>query len=295
MFTKSAVVGIALSVCLCVSPKARAGAIFWANDATWQVQTSEWDGSKIETIHQDAIGGMHGLTIDTFAGKLYSAYQGGIRRMNLDGSGLEVIYPYSQGGWAREIELDQAAGKMYWSDSLEAHICRADLDGGNVETLYTTTGSGLRGMALDPAGNRMYWLDVSVGELRSADLDGGDVQTVVSGLGNTVGLDIDLLNGKLYWGDSTIDKVLRANLDGSQLEDVIVGINTPFAVDVVPERGELYWTDSFNGLIRRADLDGGNPTTVVTGIERPFGLAVIPEPASVALFALGLAFVSRRR
>ena len=67
--------------------------------------------------------------------------------------------------------LAAAQDKMYWSDSGEDHIARANLDGSDVEVIV----SGLpipHGVALDMVGGKIYWTDSGTDMIYRADLDG---------------------------------------------------------------------------------------------------------------------------
>ena len=65
---------------------------------------------------------------------LNSSY--GIRRANLDGSNVEDLLRQSSHSGSRDIALDVAGGKMYWTTV--SKIRRANLDGSNVEDLVIT-------------------------------------------------------------------------------------------------------------------------------------------------------------
>jgi DNA-binding beta-propeller fold protein YncE len=136
-------------------------------------------------------------------GKLYHVCgslsgAGSVNVINIDGSdgitlvqGKQVIEPDG-------IELDTAAGKMYWTDMGQGgaadksvaiddgRIMRANLDGSNVETVVplglTTTPKQL---ALDVAGGKVYWSDRGdVGDKRGnpkvmrANFDGSALETI---------------------------------------------------------------------------------------------------------------------
>jgi hypothetical protein len=89
-------------------------------------------------------------------GKIYWADNvfGFIQRANLDGSGKQILLRGLPGPLG--IDLDVAAGKIYWADA--SGIRRANLDGSGVQTLI----AGLpdpSGIVLDVADGKMYWTD----------------------------------------------------------------------------------------------------------------------------------------
>ena len=79
------------------------------------------------------------------------------------------------------IELDVAAGKMYWIDAGTGKIQRANLDGSVVEDLVTglTTPHGI---ALHVAAGMMYWTDRGTGQIERSNLDGSGAEVLVTGL-----------------------------------------------------------------------------------------------------------------
>jgi hypothetical protein len=70
---------------------------------------------------------------------------------------------------------------MYWADSAQKLIRRADLTGLNVEVvvdaaaLVPNAASALRGLAVDPAGGKVYWEDWGSKTVYRANLDGSTV------------------------------------------------------------------------------------------------------------------------
>ena len=75
-----------------------------------------------------------GVALDVASGNIYwTDYDTkGIRRVNLDGTGVEDLV---MGVNPREIALDLIEGKMYWAGNQS--IQRANLDGTEYQTLVT--------------------------------------------------------------------------------------------------------------------------------------------------------------
>ena len=97
--------------------------------------------------------------------------QDNIRRANLDGTDIEILWAEA-GTTPNNIVLDTVAGKMYWTDTEQGNIRRANLDGTNVEILWAGGSPGA--MALDLSAGKMYWSDTIQGVIRRADLDGSE-------------------------------------------------------------------------------------------------------------------------
>ena len=201
--------------------------------------------------------------------KMYWTNKSTIRRANLNGSNVEILYR----GWAsaRAIALDVNGGKMYWGyrpDNAEK-IQRANLDGSNVEDLVTTGLRGPMGIALDVGRGKMYWTDSNnrtggEDKIQRANLDGSNVETLVTtGLQYVIGIALDVGSSKMYWADANARKIQRANLDGSNVETLVTESNygaSGIALDVGSSK--MYWTS--NNKIRRANLNGSNVETLVT-------------------------------
>ena len=198
-----------------------------------------------------------------------------IRRINLDGSGVEDVVDSGLVN-PRGLAVDQAAGKLYWTDYGSDRIQRANLDGSEVEDLVT---AGLRiplALALDAAAGKLYWTDNGTDKIQRANLDGSEIEDLVTGLRTPLGLALDAAAGKLYWTDSGVDKIQRANLDGSQVEDLVTeGLQIPRGLTLDTAGGKLYWSDNGSDRIQRANLDGSQVEDLVTtGLGTPRGLAV---------------------
>jgi DNA-binding beta-propeller fold protein YncE len=122
------------------------GKIYWTDSGTDKIMRANLDGSNIEEI-------LTGLTyplaiaLDAKGGKLYWTDSGDdtIERANLDGSTREVLVntglvnPYG-------LSLDTIGSKIYWTDAGVSSsvigdgdiIKRANMSGGNIETLITS-------------------------------------------------------------------------------------------------------------------------------------------------------------
>ena len=78
-------------------------------------------------------------------------------------------------------EAIPVTGKLFWADSTNAEIVRANTDGSAVQTIVT----GLvnpRGVDVDYAGGKVYWSDNAQNKIQRANLDGSDVEDLITGL-----------------------------------------------------------------------------------------------------------------
>ncbi len=102
-----------------------------------------------------------------------------------------------------------SADQIYWAQSVDDRIVRADADGNNVQTqLDWPETDDVDGIAIDPVGLKIYWAerpplpaDVVQTRIQSADLDGDNVQTLVGWplVIDPTAIAVDSVGGGLYW------------------------------------------------------------------------------------------------
>jgi hypothetical protein len=180
------------------------------------------------------------------------------------------------------------AGKIYWVQSFEDRIQRANLDG-------TASGILLQSpvifdpiaIAVDPAGGKFYFIQSFDDSVLRADLNGANLQVVLAPpqVLNPVAIAVDSVGGKVYCAQSSDDTIVRANLNGTAVETVVApptSLNLK-ALAVDSTAGKIYWAENPANDIRRADLNGGNPETVADAIfvSDAVSLAVDPGNAQV--------------
>lgn len=253
-----------------------AGKLYWH---TSDLYRANLDGTDIEYLGGLA-GSPGGIALDTAGGKIYGTdsstsanLRDGIRRANLDGSGLEDIPVMTKMDSPSFIALDLAENKMYWTNvepgedlAFKSEIQRAELDGTNLEVLV----SGLiyaRGISLDTTVGKMYWADYE--KVQRANLNGTDVEDLVFTGAATVpiGPALDVDAGKMYWFVSYFEKVQRANLDGTEVEDLVNEISGNYSGPVLDiSAGKMYWADNGASKIRRANLDGTGVEDLITDL-----------------------------
>lgn len=189
------------------------------------------DGSGDTALYSHA-SILHGLALDLTNGHIYFGRKQAVSRVDLDGSNyINIItYPLANDS-VHHIALDLVNGKVYWTWAhlaKDGEVCRADLDGGNAETLVAEgVDFSPYGIALDVANNKVYWTDIDSEHIKRADLDGANIATLidltaVAGEEPGGGLDLDLDTGEMYFGvyqrDPPLDhsrKLDKANLDGT--------------------------------------------------------------------------------
>ena len=169
------------------------------------------------------------IVLDSVRRKAYYATSGGkIHRINFNGFNdkLNLITGLNA---PKHLTLDAASDKIYWTETGRT-IRYANLDGSNVQTLF----SGL-GMLVDIAiaDGQIYWMEQTgenAGKLKRANIDGTRVQLLRSLRSAPLALAVDSGIRKLYWTDAR-GRIRRANLNGKNIQTVVTGLGRP--IDIV--------------------------------------------------------------
>src|SRR6266850_5773358 len=109
-----------------------------------RIHSMNTDGSDRQTI----VTNCHlpdGIVVDVEAGHIYwtnmgvpSLNDGSIERADLDGRNRRTVVPEGITFTPKQIHLDKANGRLYWSDREGMRVMRSRLDGSAVETLVQT-------------------------------------------------------------------------------------------------------------------------------------------------------------
>eukprot|EP00435_Cladocopium_sp_Y103_P066862 s271_g29.t1 len=232
----------------------------------------DMDGQN-QVVLLDGLGHPHGIAVDDLHKKLYFGLvedvhlggvavdavnqhiywteltEGRVQRSKLDGSEVETLVTDLQdpGG----LDLDVAAGRLYWCDQdgwdadSKGRIQTSLLNGSGLSVLHEARFP--MDLALDAANQKLYWTDAGTFELTRCNLDGTEVEVIqnkseavnqsakkgrhITGLLDPHGILLDH-RGKIYFtllgtaystkiGGPAISrngKLQRCNLDGSDLE-----------------------------------------------------------------------------
>ncbi len=95
----------------------------------------------------------------------------------LDGSGIEKIINYSQGGFGYALEVDKENERIYFDDADTGSILSAELDGSDIQEVGSTT-DRTYGIAINYQEGFVYWATRD-GIVKQAGLDGSNEAQVV--------------------------------------------------------------------------------------------------------------------
>jgi len=292
---------------LFVLDMSRGGRVFSANP----------DGSDV----RDIVSGCaypDGIAVDADNGHIYwtnmgdpLADDGSIERADLDGRRRTTIVPAGGTHTPKQLHLEAASRKLYWSDREGMRVMRCGLDGSGVETLVQT-GEGDEdrrdqtrwcvGIAVDPERRELYWTQKGPSnagrgrilraglELPAGDAPGGrsDIELLYDGLPEPIDLGLDLTTRTLYWSDRGDpprgNTVNRAALDvegGPRRPPEILATHLQegigLALDLAHAR--VFATD-LGGSVYAVDLHGADPREILVAQGNLTGVAYAELVAS---------------
>ena len=234
-----------------------------------------------------------GVEVDTAGGKMYwtdmgpggaadksvAINDGRIMRADIDGTNVETVVPLGLTTTPKQLALDVAGGKVYWSDRgdvgdqrVNPKIMRVNLDGSSLETIVSTDLMSPVGIALDTANGKVYFTDRYANNIKRANLDGSDVEVVVRDTEYPVDLAFDFEKRVIYWtarkaGCLYLADMDQTGMDGASFSPIITGLHAPIGVCLDRENGRLFYTDVMfpsSGAIWESELDGSNPRQIAT-------------------------------
>lgn len=157
-----------------------------------------------------------------------------LHRMNLDGSGVELVL---QGGPnPHGLALDEDQSWLYWCDSRAGAIRRMHLDGQQIEDVV----SGLtapHGLALDPSSGRLYFVESIPARVGYWSVAEGVVYLAQVPLtGDMRGLSAiayDWSTGTAYVPDENAGRVFTVSAAG-EVRDWLTGLGHPAEIVLTP-------------------------------------------------------------
>ncbi|XP_022317030.2 low-density lipoprotein receptor-like isoform X2 [Crassostrea virginica] len=211
-----------------------------------------------------------------------------IRRLEVDTMILQPVVSDLHSAIA--VDYDYYNKVVYWSDSLEEKIMKADMTekGETNGTGVPVIDSGVKtpdGIAVDWIHHNLYWTDTGYNTIEVASADGLMRKILVEkDLDEPRSIALDPRNGWMYFSDWGKDpKIERIGMDGNPasrkaiVKEDIVWPNG-LCLDYASER--IYWIDAKLKSIFTADLDGSNVHRILHNaaqILHPFSLTVFED------------------
>jgi hypothetical protein len=169
-----------------------------------------------------------------------------------------------------------ASAFVYWADSQNQRIGRAENDGSRVDDSFIPS-TGALPVAVAVDGGHVYWANENGNSIGRASIDGSAVDnSFITGITHPSGVAV---NGSWIFWSSLDGKIGRAALSGaSKNAGLVSGLSEPCGVAL--DSGHVYWVEDATGspaYIARAGFEGGSQQlTYVTipGTSFPCGVAV---------------------
>ena len=255
---------LALGLALLAATRSQGARIYFTDqpaDAAGSVISVALDGSAQTNLLTIAgAPDVRGIAFHHASGRIYFLDNGTAKRIYSllpDGSGLQEVLPVSPTLLDSDVEIDEAAGKLYWAENNptstgNGFIQRANLDGSGVEPVVTTapgTTTAPYFIFLDPPAGYVYWGVVSSGNgpssYRRATLTGVvDTNFLITTPTRTRDLAIDPTADTMYWCDRQLGMILKRALSGGAIGLVITNLNAPHGLALDLEAGKVYWADT---------------------------------------------------
>jgi DNA-binding beta-propeller fold protein YncE len=293
----------------------RSGRLFLLDLSGGRVLSMDPDGSHPKVIAADCPH-PDGIVVDVAAGHVYwtnmgavpGLNDGSIERADIDGKNRRFIVPPGGTFTPKQLHLDKANGKLYWSDREGMRVMRSNLDGSQIETLVQT-GQGENdrrdqtrwcvGITVDPKRGQIYWTqkggdNAGVGRILRAGIDipkgetaadRSDVEVFFNGLPEPIDLELDREHRILYWTDrgdpprgntvnrAPIDAKPAQNVPQIVVSDLMEGIG--IALDV---QGNRMFVTDLAGSLYAAKLDGTDKRMLLAAQGNLTGVAYVEIP-----------------
>jgi hypothetical protein len=239
-----------------------------------------------------------------------SQNDGSIERADIDGNNRMTIVPPGGTFTPKQLHLEKASGKLYWSDREGMRVMRCNLDGSQLETLVQTDGGDPRpgpdqtkwcvGITVDPERGHFYWTqkggdNAGVGRILRANLEmpkgqtaanRTDIEVLFENLPEPIDLELDLENRVLYWTDRGDpprgNTVNRASIDGKASHDRVPEILVTHLMEgigiALDLRGDRMFLTDLAGTLYTAKLDGSEKRALLFAQGNLTGVAFAEIP-----------------
>ncbi|KAM9334505.1 low-density lipoprotein receptor-related protein 6 isoform 5-T5 [Symphorus nematophorus] len=209
-----------------------------------------------------------------------------INRMVIDEQqSPDIILPIHSLRNVRAIDYDPLDKQLYWIDSKQNVIRRAQEDGNQSMVVVQNSVGGpsqglqLYDLSIDIYSRFIYWTSEVTNVINVTRTDGSRVGVVLRGEHDKPrAIVVNPERGYMYFTNllERSPKIERAALDGTEREVLFFsGLGKPVALAIDNEVGKLFWVDSDLRRIESSDLSGANRIVIAdSNILQPVGLTV---------------------
>uniref|UniRef100_A0A8C1RI25 Low density lipoprotein receptor-related protein 6 n=1 Tax=Cyprinus carpio TaxID=7962 RepID=A0A8C1RI25_CYPCA len=205
-----------------------------------------------------------------------------INRMVIDElQSPDIMLPIHSLRNVRAIDYDPLDRQLYWIDSKQSAIRRAQEDGNQSVTVVSGASLGLQpyDLSIDVYSRFIYWTSEVTNVINVTRTDGSRVGVVLRGEHDKPrAIVVNPERGYMYFTNlqERSPKIERAALDGTEREVLFFSnLGKPAALAVDSELGKLFWVDMDLRRIESSDLSGANRIVIEdSNILQPVGLTV---------------------
>lgn len=205
-----------------------------------------------------------------------------IRRVSLDTNyHMDVNVPLNRKlNNALILDVHRERDTVYWSDTKDNVIYRANMLLGKVEPIITFGLFDINGLAIDNIGHKLYWTDAGRKRIEVADLDGNNRRVLINNeLESPRAIAVNHPSGHMVWSDWGGEQVRieRADMDGSRRAILVnKDLGWPNGITIT-KSGRIVWADSKQHTIEMIDMNGANRQKLVENLPSPYGVALIED------------------
>ena len=164
--------------------------IYYGDHSGTGIYRCDLDGSNIQLLPDtsngfDMLRHVNDIEVAASIGKVYYTNNehaqfsrfNGIRRANLDGSGVEDIFSAQPEEGILLLAIDETNNHLYYSDEKDGTITRASLDGSNASVIVSGV-TQIYDLEVDPEEGKLYYSSSAL--LGRANLDGTGQETLAT-------------------------------------------------------------------------------------------------------------------
>ncbi|KAM5263343.1 low-density lipoprotein receptor-related protein 6 isoform 5-T5 [Ctenodactylus gundi] len=209
-----------------------------------------------------------------------------INRMVIDEQqSPDIILPIHSLRNVRAIDYDPLDKQLYWIDSRQNMIRKAQEDGSQGFTVVVSSVPNQNleiqpyDLSIDIYSRYIYWTCEATNVINVTRLDGRSIGVVLKGdQDRPRAIVVNPEKGYMYFTNlqERSPKIERAALDGTEREVLFFsGLSKPIALALDSRLGKLFWADSDLRRIESSDLSGANRIVLEdSNILQPVGLTV---------------------
>ena len=168
---------------------------------------------------------------------------------------------------------------IFWSDTNENVIFRANILTGKVESVVRFGLLGSNGLSVDRVGQKLYWTDAGRKRIEVANLDGSFRKVLIhQDLDSPRAIAVDHKSGHMVWTDWGSEvRIERADMDGGHRAILVKNdLGWPNGITIT-KAGRIIWADSKTHSIEMVDLNGANRRKLAEDLPSPYGVAVMDQ------------------